>query len=70
MNGVVFAASAGKSAAVVYAFNAKDGKELWNSGKAMTQPLSGRSFWSAMGQIYAGTADGTVHTFGFRDERR
>ena len=36
----------------------------------MTQPLSGRSFWSAMGQIYAGTADGMVHTFGFKDERR
>jgi len=70
VNGVAFSASAGKSAAVVYAFNAKDGKELWNSGRAMTQPLSGRSFWSAMGQIYAGAADGTVYTFGFRDERR
>jgi len=70
VNGVAFTASAGKSAAVVYALNGKDGKELWTSGRALTQPLSGRSFWSAMGQIYAGTADGTVHTFGFRDERR
>ena len=72
VNGVVFTALEPGNIARRGALRAQrhDGKELWNSGKAMTQPLSGRSFWSAMGQIYVGAADGTVYTFGFRDERR
>ena len=28
------------------------------------------SFWSAGGQVYVGTQDGTLYAFGFNDERR
>ena len=28
------------------------------------------SLWSGLGQIYVGTHDGTLHAFGFNDERR
>jgi hypothetical protein len=31
---------------------------------------SSGSFWSAMGQAYVGTHDGTLYAFGFLDERR
>ena len=76
MSGVVFAASAGAAAsapgtpATIYAFNGSTGKELWNSGKTIVAPLSGQSFWSGSGQVYAGTMDGTVYAFGFAMERR
>jgi outer membrane protein assembly factor BamB len=85
VNGVVFALSSGRpqgaatapgdlakrgTPAVLYALNGTDGKELWSSGKAMTAPLSGRSFWSATGQVYVGTYDGTLYAFGTAMERR
>ena len=83
VTGVVFAASTGKpqattgvaaaprgTPAALYAFNGATGKELWNSGKAITSFMSGRSFWSGTGQVYAGTFDGTVYAFGFAMERR
>lgn len=69
VNGVVFAASAGPTA-TLYAFNGSTGKELWTSGKTITGPLSGRSFWAGSGQVYAGTVDGTVYAFGFAMERK
>jgi outer membrane protein assembly factor BamB len=78
VNGVVFAlstgrpaaASAGGTAAVLHAYDGMTGKALWNSGKAMTAFASPGSYWSAMGQVYVGTNDGTLHAFGFLDERR
>jgi hypothetical protein len=76
VNGVVFALSTGRAAAgrggaaVLHAYDGTSGKELWTSGKAMTTFASAGSFWSAMSQIYVGTSDGTLHAFGFTDERR
>jgi hypothetical protein len=78
VNGVVFALGTGVtstatgkgSAAVLHAYDGESGKRLWNSGKAMTMPASPRSMWSGLGQIYVGMRDGTLHAFGFNDERR
>jgi hypothetical protein len=78
VNGVVFALGTGLpstatgkgSAAVLHAYDGESGKRLWTSGKAMTMPASPRSMWSGLGQIYVGMRDGTLHAFGFNDERR
>jgi outer membrane protein assembly factor BamB len=56
--------------AVLYAYDGASGQALWNSGASMTTAASPGSFWSAMGQAYVGTSDGTVYAFGFLDERR
>jgi hypothetical protein len=85
VNGVVFAVSTGRPAdaagasaadvarraepAVLHALNGTNGAELWNSGKTMTSFLAGTSFWSATGQVYVGTFDGTVYAFGSAMER-
>jgi outer membrane protein assembly factor BamB len=78
VNGVVFALSTGRPStpagrgtpAVLHAYEGSTGKALWNSRTAMTTFASPGSFWSAMSQVYVGTNDGTLHTFGFLDERR
>lgn len=77
VNGVVFGLSTGRPAAagagapaVLRAFEGTTGKVLWNSSSAMKSFASPGSFWSAMGQLYVGTSDGTVYAFGFVDERR
>jgi outer membrane protein assembly factor BamB len=86
VNGVVFALSSGRAAStssatssdvakrstagVLYALNGKDGSELWTSGKTMTSFFPGKSFWSANGQVYVGTFDGTLYAFGFAMERK
>jgi outer membrane protein assembly factor BamB len=78
VNGVVFALSTGRTAAtrasgapaVVYAYDGASGKALWNSGTSMTTAASPGSYWSALSQVYVGTDDGTIHAFGFLDERR
>ena len=78
VNGVVFALATGAgttasdrgSAAVLHAYDGASGKRLWNSAKAMTTPASPGSMWSGLGQIYVGLRDGTLHAFGFADERR
>jgi len=78
VNGVVFALSTGRPAAVggtgspavLYAYDGVSGKVLWNSGTSMTTFASPGSYWSALSQVYVGTNDGTVHAFGFLDERR
>jgi hypothetical protein len=78
VNGVVFALSTGMpatatgrgSSAVLHAYEGATGKRLWNSAAAMTTFASPGSFWSSMGQVYVGTHDGTIYTFGFNDERR
>jgi hypothetical protein len=78
VNGVVFALSTGRPAAagqtgspaVLYAYDGVSGKALWNSGTSMTTFASPGSYWSALSQVYVGTNEGTVHAFGFLDERR
>jgi outer membrane protein assembly factor BamB len=78
VNGVVFALSTGRPAAlggrgtpaVLHAYDAVSGKRLWESAQAMKTFASPGSFWSALGQVYVGTHDGNLHAFGFLDERR
>jgi PQQ-like domain len=78
VNGVVFALSTGMPStatgrgtpAVLHAYDGATGKRLWNSAASMTAFASPGSFWSSMGQVYVGTHDGTIYTFGFNDERR
>ena len=55
---------------MLYAYDGVSGKALWNSAKSMTTFASPGSYWSALSQVYVGTDDGTVHAFGFLDERR
>lgn len=75
VNGVVFTLATGAAAgrggpAVLHAYDGATGKRLWTSGKAMSTPASPGSMWSGLGQIYVGMQDGTLHAFGFNDERR
>ncbi len=51
--------------AVVYALDAANGKELWNSGKTITSFMHGGGLSGGAGQIYLGTHDGTLYSFGF-----
>ncbi len=69
VNGVVFTLATG-APAVLHAYEGATGKRLWNSGKAMTASASPGSMWTGLGQIYVGMSDGTLHAFGFNDERR
>ncbi len=75
INGVVFvlegsgSAAGQPRAAVLHAYDGATGKRLWDSGKAMTTPASPGSLWTGLGQIYVGARDGTLHAFGFNDER-
>jgi hypothetical protein len=75
VNGVVFALATGASPsgkgspAVLHAYDGATGKRFWTSGKAMSSPASPGSMWSGLGQIYVGGHDGTLHAFGFNDER-
>ena len=77
VNGVVFALSTGRSSsaaagtpAVLRAYEGTTGKLLFDSKTAMKGSAAPGSFWSALGQIYVGTNDGTLYAFGFADERR
>ena len=78
VNGVVFALGTGLpsagsgrgTAAVLHAYDGTTGRRLWTSGKTMTTSASPGSLWSSLGQIYVGMQDGTLHAFGFNDERR
>ena len=72
VNGVVFALSTGRPAApaILKAFEGTTGKLLWDSKTTMKAPASPGSFYSALSQVYVGTNDGTLHAFGFLDERR
>jgi outer membrane protein assembly factor BamB len=51
--------------AVLYALDGATGKELWNSGKTITSFVHGGGLSGAAGQIYLGTHDGTLYSFGF-----
>ncbi len=69
VNGVVFVLVEGKSAAVLHAYDGTTGRELWTSANAIASSAAPGSFWSANGQVYVGTSDGTLYAFGFADER-
>jgi len=69
LNGVVFAVSGGamgqgKGKSVLYAFDAATGKDLWNSGNAMSSYVPGVPPSAGDGQIYVVTADGMLYAFG------
>lgn len=67
VNGVVFALSSGQSkmaAAELYAFDGMTGKELWNSGKAMTS-YSTSGISAGASKVFVGTHDGTLYAFGY-----
>jgi outer membrane protein assembly factor BamB len=78
VNGVVFTLATGRPAsangegtgATLHAYDGATGKPLWHSGNAMSTFASPGSLWSGLGQVYVGTHDGTIHAFGFNDERR
>ncbi len=72
VNDVVFAAASGRpqGAAVLYAFDSRTGRELWNSGKTMTSWVPPANIWASNSQVHAGTHDGTVYAFGYVLERR
>jgi outer membrane protein assembly factor BamB len=66
VNGVVFALSAGSrsSSAVLYAIDGSTGKELWNSGSAISgYSTSGISAGGS--KVYVGTEDGMLYAFGY-----
>jgi outer membrane protein assembly factor BamB len=72
VNDVVFAAASGRpqGAGVLYAFDGRTGKELWNSAKTITASIPQNNLWASNSQVHVGTADGTVYAFGFTLERR
>jgi outer membrane protein assembly factor BamB len=51
--------------AVLYALDGATGKELWNSGKTITSFMHGGGLSGGAGQVYLGTHDGTLYSFGF-----
>jgi outer membrane protein assembly factor BamB len=64
INGVVFAVFNSPSA-ILHAFNADTGKELWNSGTVMTTGVRNGNLSGSASQLYLGTSDGTLYAFGF-----
>jgi len=51
--------------AVLYALDAQTGKELWNSGKAITSFVHSGGLAAGGGRVYVGAYDGTQYAFGF-----
>jgi hypothetical protein len=70
VNNVAFAISSGRSPAVLYALNATNGKDVWNSGQTIPASVAGRSLWTSNSQVYVGASDGNVYAFGFALERK
>jgi len=62
--------TARSSPAVLYALDATTGKEIWNSGMAMTSFAHGTGLSSSPGQVYLATSDGIVYAFGMPWERQ
>lgn len=65
VNGVVFALAAGNTGAnaVLYALDPATGKEIWNSGTAITSTASA-GMSAGTGQVHVVTSDNTVYAFG------
>lgn len=55
--------------AVLYALDARTGKELWNSGSAITSFANAAPPSGGDSQVYLVTYDGTIYTFGLPLER-
>src|SRR6185369_10811440 len=53
------------SPAVLYALDSSTGKELWNSGKAITSFVHSGSLSGGGTQVYLETYDGNLYAFGF-----
>ena len=70
VNGVVFALSTGGKTgkAVLYALDGMNGKELWNSGAAITSNVTTGGMSSGGGRVYVSGVDGTQYAFGFHLE--
>ena len=64
INGVLFAVS-NSSAPVLYAFDGGTGKDLWNSGNTIMKPVGNSRLTGSDSQLYLGTTDGTIYSFGF-----
>jgi outer membrane protein assembly factor BamB len=66
INGVLFAASSGSRTvpAVLYAIDTATGKDLWNSGRAMTSTARG-GLSGGQGNVYVPGSDSTLYAFGF-----
>src|SRR4051812_4392832 len=66
VNGVLFAASAGTKAvpAVLYAIDASNGKDLWNSMRTITTSVRG-GLSAGQGNVYVPGGGSTLHAFGF-----
>ena len=56
-------------AAVLYALDGRTGKELWNSGTAITSFAPGIAPSAGDSQVYVVTYDGTMYAFGLPQER-
>jgi outer membrane protein assembly factor BamB len=52
------------SPAVLYALDARTGRELWTSGRAITASVQGVGPSGQDGQVYVVAADGTLYAFG------
>jgi outer membrane protein assembly factor BamB len=81
VNGVVFAVSNAdpepsskgsrrSSPAVIYALDGAAGKELWNSGKAISASAHHGRLSAGNSQLYLGTDDGNFYAFGSWIERQ
>ena len=70
VNGVLFAASSGTKAvpAVLYAIDASNGKDLWNSMRTITTSVRG-GLSAGQGNVYVPGADSTLYAFGFGIEK-
>jgi outer membrane protein assembly factor BamB len=53
---------------VLYAIDAATGKDLWNSGRAITSAVRG-SLAAGGGNVFVPGADGTLYAFGFDIEK-
>jgi outer membrane protein assembly factor BamB len=53
------------SNAVLYALDAATGKELWNSGSAITSVVHSGGLAAGAGRVYVGGHDGTQYAFSF-----
>jgi outer membrane protein assembly factor BamB len=51
--------------AVLYALDARTGKELWNSGKTITSFVHSGGLAAGGSRLYVGAYDGTQYAFGF-----
>jgi len=64
INGVLFVVS-NSTTPVLYALDGATGKELWNSGKTIADRVRNGRLTGSDTQLYLGTNDGTIYSFGF-----